>query len=119
MHAAVVRQGEIVEQGSHGELIQIPNGAYATLVRLQASAQQPAMQQKQQVADEISHQLQHSADPEVLKKVISSQVCTLFVLRHQEIVLYKEVWKDWVKSYEKSGKSVSLAGIQSAVAVCT
>lgn len=75
--AAVVRQGEIVEQGSHGELIQIPNGAYATLVRLQASAQQPAMQQKQQVADEISHQLQHSADPEVLKKVITSQVCSL------------------------------------------
>lgn len=76
--AAVVRQGEIVEQGSHGELIQIPNGAYATLVRLQASAQQPAMQQqKQQALDEISHQLQHSADPEVLKKVISSQVRSL------------------------------------------
>ena len=76
--AAVVRQGEIVEQGSHGELVQIPNGAYATLVRLQASAQQPAMQQqKQQAMDEISHQLQHSADPEVLKTVISSQVCSL------------------------------------------
>ena len=72
--AAVVRQGEIVEQGSHGELIQIPNGAYATLVRLQASAQHPALQQKQQP---ISQQLQHSADPEVLQKVISSQVCRL------------------------------------------
>ena len=69
--AAVVKQGEIVEQGSHGELIQIPNGAYATLVRLQASAQHPALQQKQQP---ISQQLQYSADPEVLQKVISSQV---------------------------------------------
>lgn len=70
--AAVVRQGEIVEQGSHGELIQIPNGAYATLVRLQASAHRhPDLQQKQQP---IAEQLQHSADPEVLRQVISSQV---------------------------------------------
>ena len=75
--AAVVRQGEIVEQGSHGELIQIPNGAYATLVRLQASAQDPALQQKQQPIDE---QLQHSADPEVLRKAVSSQVHRPFAM---------------------------------------
>lgn len=69
---AVVRQGEIVEQGSHGELIQIPNGAYATLVRLQASTHHhPDLLQKQQP---IAEQLQHSADPDVLRKVISSQV---------------------------------------------
>lgn len=36
---AVMKQGEIVEQGSHRELMQNPQGAYATLVRLQASAQ--------------------------------------------------------------------------------
>ena len=69
----MVKQGEVVEQGSHGELIQIPNGAYATLVRLQASAHHPALQEKQQP---IQEQLQHSADPQVLKKVISSQVET-------------------------------------------
>ena len=67
----MVKAGEIVEQGSHVDLIQIPNGAYATLVRLQASAQHPALQQKQQP---ISQQLQHTADPAVLKRVISSQV---------------------------------------------
>ena len=67
--AAVVKQGEIVEQGSHGELIQTPNGAYATLVRLQASTHShPELQQP------IVEQLQHSADPEVLRQVISSQV---------------------------------------------
>lgn len=75
--SAVVRQGEIVEQGSHEELIQIPNGAYATLVRLQASAQHPALQQKQQP---INEQLQHSADPAVFRKAISSQVHMLLTI---------------------------------------
>ena len=83
---AVVKQGEIVEQGSHGELIQIPNGAYATLVRLQDSAQHPALQQKQQP---VSQQLQHSADPEVLRKVISSQVHRLSVMS-----TYLQFYKD-------------------------
>ncbi len=32
---AVVRRGTIVEEGSHRELVRIPDGAYATLVRLQ------------------------------------------------------------------------------------
>ena len=72
---AVVRQGEIVEQGSHGELIQTPNGAYATLVRLQASTHtHPDLQQP------IVEQLQHSADPEVLRQVISSQVHALSLM---------------------------------------
>ena len=31
----VVRRGTIVEEGSHAELVRIPDGAYATLVRLQ------------------------------------------------------------------------------------
>lgn len=34
----VVREGKIVEQGSHSELIARPEGAYATLVGLQMSA---------------------------------------------------------------------------------
>ena len=32
---AVVRRGAIVEEGSHRGLVGIPDGAYATLVRLQ------------------------------------------------------------------------------------
>lgn len=32
---AVVQQGEIVEQGSHDQLIGIPGGAYASLIRHQ------------------------------------------------------------------------------------
>ena len=32
---AVVRRGEIVEEGSHAELVRVPAGAYSTLVRLQ------------------------------------------------------------------------------------
>ena len=31
----VVRRGEVVELGTHSELVVIPSGAYATLVRLQ------------------------------------------------------------------------------------
>eukprot|EP00891_Asterochloris_glomerata_P003655 jgi/Astpho2/3655/e_gw1.00059.3.1_t len=37
---AVVRAGAIVESGSHGELMARPNGAYATLVKLQAIVHQ-------------------------------------------------------------------------------
>lgn len=35
---AVVQQGKIVEQGSHDQLMQIPFGAYASLVRHQQGA---------------------------------------------------------------------------------
>lgn len=35
---AVVQQGKVVEQGSHGELMCIPFGAYASLVRHQQQA---------------------------------------------------------------------------------
>ena len=38
--SAVVRAGAIVESGSHGELMARPNGAYATLVKLQAIVHQ-------------------------------------------------------------------------------
>ena len=31
----MVRRGAIVEEGRHRELVEIPDGAYATLVRLQ------------------------------------------------------------------------------------
>ena len=32
---AVVQQGEIVEQGSHNQLMQVPSGAYASLIKHQ------------------------------------------------------------------------------------
>lgn len=35
---AVVQQGEIVEQGSHDQLMRIPGGAYASLIRHQQQA---------------------------------------------------------------------------------
>jgi ABC-type multidrug transport system fused ATPase/permease subunit len=35
---AVVRQGEIVEQGSHEQLMQVPSGAYASLIKHQQQA---------------------------------------------------------------------------------
>ena len=35
---AVVQQGKIVEQGSHSQLMQVPMGAYASLVRHQQQA---------------------------------------------------------------------------------
>ncbi len=31
----MVRRGEIVEEGTHADLVRVPDGAYATLVRLQ------------------------------------------------------------------------------------
>ena len=85
--AAVVKQGEIVEQGRHADLVQIPDGAYATLVRLQASAQRPtqspALQQveldplqpyEQQPREE---QPETSAASQVLQELITSQVWML------------------------------------------
>jgi ABC-type multidrug transport system fused ATPase/permease subunit len=36
----VVQEGRIVEQGSHGELLKNPDGAYASLIRRQMEAQQ-------------------------------------------------------------------------------
>ncbi|KMZ73429.1 ABC transporter B family member 21 [Zostera marina] len=38
---AVLKNGEIIEQGRHGEMIDIPNGAYASLVALNASSSTP------------------------------------------------------------------------------
>ncbi len=71
--AAVVRQGEIVEQGTHADLILKPNGAYATLVRLQASAQHQAADDKQSLSEK---KLQISAeDPGVLQDLITTEVC--------------------------------------------
>jgi ABC-type microcin C transport system duplicated ATPase subunit YejF len=70
--AAVVRQGEIVEQGTHADLILKPNGAYATLVRLQASAQHQAADDKQSLSE---RKLQISAeDPGVLQDLITAEV---------------------------------------------
>ena len=40
LSSAVVRAGAIVESGSHAELMARPDGAYATLVRLQAIVHQ-------------------------------------------------------------------------------
>ena len=68
---AVVRQGEIVEQGSHAELIARPDGAYATLVRLQASAQNHDADSNHQLSEDT---LQRSQDPSVLQEVVVSQV---------------------------------------------
>ena len=94
--AAVVRQGEIVEQGTHADLILRPNGAYATLVRLQASAQHQGLDGEPPLSEE---KLQLSTQqPEVLQDLIISEVghsraccglvlpystrpCTLYVAR--------------------------------------
>ncbi len=35
-----MKEGKVVEQGTHPELVDRPNGAYATLVKLQVSAEQ-------------------------------------------------------------------------------
>lgn len=39
---AVLKNGEIVEQGSHAQLISRPTGAYSTLLKLQLAAQDEA-----------------------------------------------------------------------------
>ena len=71
--AAVVRQGEIVEQGTHADLILKPDGEYAALVRLQASAQHQAADDKQSFSE---RKLQISAeDPGVLQDLITTEVC--------------------------------------------
>ena len=36
--AAVMKHGQVVEQGSHAELMRRPGGTYATLIKLQAAA---------------------------------------------------------------------------------
>lgn len=36
--AAVMKHGQVVEQGSHAELMRRPGGAYAALIKLQAAA---------------------------------------------------------------------------------
>ena len=78
MSAAVVRQGKIVEQGTHADLILRPNGAYATLVRLQASAQHQGLDGKPPLSEE---KLQMSTQqPEVLQDLIISEVCFLHAL---------------------------------------
>ena len=66
-----MRQGEIVEQGSHADLIAKPDGAYATLVRLQASAQNQDADSNHQLSED---KLQQSQDPSVLQEVVISQV---------------------------------------------
>ena len=38
--AAVMKHGQVVEQGSHAELMCRSGGAYATLIELQAAARQ-------------------------------------------------------------------------------
>ena len=60
-----------MEQGAHADLILKPNGAYATLVRLQASAQHQGSDSKQQLSEE---KLQMSRDPKVLQELITSEV---------------------------------------------
>ena len=65
-----MRSGEIVEQGSHAELMQMPGGAYATLVRLQTSTQQDY-----QNAEYSSPQkLKGDSKPEVVQAYSTSQV---------------------------------------------
>ena len=55
----MVRRGTIVEEGSHRELVRIPDGAYATLVRLQ---QQRAAAGDQD-ADSLVRRAMHSSSP--------------------------------------------------------
>lgn len=66
-----MKAGEIVEQGSHQELIQKPGGAYATLIRLQASTHQPALPTAVQPSEQG---LKHSTQPELVQAYSTSQV---------------------------------------------
>lgn len=50
----MVSEGQIVEQGTHAELIAKPNGAYNVLVGLQMSALGEKMQNERQEI-EVSH----------------------------------------------------------------
>ena len=47
--SAVLKGGNIVESGSHNELVDRPGGTYATLLKLQMTAQR---QQEDEVAEE-------------------------------------------------------------------
>ena len=42
--AAVMKHGQVVEQGSHAELERRPGGAYATLIKLQPAARRGSNQ---------------------------------------------------------------------------
>ena len=42
-HIAVINQGEIVEKGTHEELLKIENGAYKTLYEMQFRKQEAAV----------------------------------------------------------------------------
>ncbi|KAL0036182.1 hypothetical protein WJX79_007336 [Trebouxia sp. C0005] len=95
---AVVRQGEIVEQGNHSDLILKPNGAYATLVRLQASAQHQAADDKQSLSE---RKLEISAeDPGVLQDLITTEKQT--EVKRLEIVVDRQL-EDM--SNQKAGKA--------------
>ncbi|KAA6419418.1 MAG: ATP-binding cassette transporter [Trebouxia sp. A1-2] len=95
---AVVRQGEIVEQGTHSDLILKPNGAYATLVRLQASAQHQAADDKQSLSE---RKLEISAeDPGVLQDLITTEKQT--EVKRLEIVVDRQL-EDM--SNQKAGKA--------------
>ena len=70
---AVVRQGEVVEEGSHKELVAIPNGSYATLVHLQ--------QQRATVGDEDADDLvrcpAYTAQGACVKHALTHRRCFL------------------------------------------
>eukprot|EP00891_Asterochloris_glomerata_P005017 jgi/Astpho2/5017/Aster-05951 len=94
---AVMKHGQVVEQGSHAELMRRPGGAYAALIKLQAAARrgdnQAAFvepeddsphQMSHKVSQPNSHQIQLSV-PERLEDVLSSAVLDTKLLNSQVI----------------------------------
>lgn len=86
MTFAVMRGGEIVEQGSHTQLMQLAGGTYATLVRLQASAQLKPMQALEASSDQRETL---STQPEVVQAYSKTQVsrCDHWAASLQKIVM--------------------------------
>ena len=68
---AVMKCGEIVEQGSHQELMQRPGGAYATLVRLQTSTQL----EPHEAVQPLDSALQLGSEPVTVQAYSPTQVC--------------------------------------------
>ena len=66
-----MKSGEIVEQGSHKELMQMPGGAYATLVRLQTSTQLKS----QAAVQPPDSKLGLGSEPETVQAYNTTQVC--------------------------------------------
>ncbi len=72
---AVVGKGKIVEQGNHAELVARPNGAYATLVRLQQSAPAVDTKPRKEVDGEADFALAAHSSKMLVSQVIVLGLC--------------------------------------------